>query len=185
MNKFLVFFIVAFQIFFSGCSRQLSEENISPPSKISGEIRAKAADKLIKKYDLMLVGTSAAMPGGVINNLGLVFHIHKVLTREQAREILVGCVEELISEVNMNKEIRPYLKNYPFTPKNITITLVIYNSNGTDVFDPDIGAASASHGKIWYATVASKRSYSYKSEYKESFDEAVKLVQEAQSKQKK
>ena len=66
------------------------------------------------------------MPEGVINNLGILFQVKRKLSIEQAREILVDCVQEFLTEINSNEEIRPYLENFPFTSKNIHIALLTF-----------------------------------------------------------
>lgn len=182
VNKFIIFLI--FFAHFSSCTSNTQElqDEVRSPSHIAGEIRTRAANKMAKKYNLIVVGMSAAMPEGIINNLGLRFHIHQAIKIEQARQILVNCVQELLTDINSNEEIRPYLEMYPFTPQNITISIIIYQKNGAEVFDPGICAARATRGKIWYSTMDKKNVYEYKSEYKESFEEAVKLVKESESK---
>lgn len=166
--------------FLGGCTLEQPQEELSKEEKLAFQIRSKIAHKFIKKYDMQMVGFSAAMPGGVINNLGLLFQVFRVLTREEAREILVDAVQEFLSEVNSNEEIRPYLKVYPFAAKNITVSIYIRGPKNESLFDPDISVATAYGGKIWYKTNDKKHKNDYKSEYEESFEEAVKLVNETQ-----
>jgi hypothetical protein len=148
--------------------------------KIANQVLTKLAGQLTKKYHLKVVGDSAEMPEGVISNLGLRFHIRRVLKKEELREILVGCVEAFLEEINSNEEIRPYLGVYPFTPKNISIGIIMLTSEGKDVYDPDIEASFAGGGKLWYGTTARNQKYGYKSEYEENFEEAKDLVKKAQ-----
>jgi len=180
MNKFWTFFLCISLLCLEGCGPR---EELSREEELAFQIRSKVAHKLVAKYDMKMIGFSAAMPEGVINNLGLLFQVFRVLTIEEAREILVDGVQEFLSEINSNEEIRPYLKVYPFTPKNITIDVYVSGSKGEDVYDPNIEAAIVSRGKLWYATKDKNQKYGYKSEYEESFEEAVKLVSEAHSKQ--
>ena len=182
MNKYLTIFYMILS-FLVGCGPP--NEQLSHEEKLAFQIRSKIAHKLVVKYDMKVIGFSAAMPAGVINNLGLLFQVSRILTREEARVILVDGVQEFLAEVNANEEIRPYLKAYPFTAKNITVDIYMRGSKGENVYDPNIEAASAYGGKIWYATKDKNKKYGYKSEYKESFEEAVKLVDEAHANQQR
>jgi hypothetical protein len=149
--------------------------------KLANQILAKLAKQLTSKYHLRVVGDSAAMPGGVINELGLIFDIYRALTKEEIREILVGCVEAFLQEINSNEEIRPHLKVFPFTAKNVSISLGIYQADRKEIYDPGISSAWASNGKIRYNTKNKHQKYGYKNEYRESFEEAEQLVKEAQN----
>jgi|GEM_PF-2624313 hypothetical protein len=155
----------------------VSHQKPSQASMITSEIQAKLAKKLTQKYEMSVSGDSVAMPGGIVNNLGLCFHVYRVLKKEEIRKILVGCVEYFVNEINSNEKIRPYLEKYPFGPKNITIGLIMYTSEEGDVYDPDIEAAFAAGGVIWYGTKGKDQEFGYKNEYRESFEDAAKLVQ--------
>ena len=151
--------------------------------KIANQVLTKLAGQLAKKYHLKVVGHSAEMPEGIINKLGLIFHIYQSLTREEIREILVDCVEAFLIEINSNKEIRLYLKVYPFTADNVSIILGIYQTNGKNIYDPEISSAWASRGKLRYATEEKGQKYGYKNEYEESFEEAEELVKQSKKDQ--
>jgi len=171
------FFFCLLLMFVEGQAFEEGLEQLSQVDQLTLSIQYKIAHKFVKKYDMKVIGDSAAMPEGIINNLGLLFQVFQVQTREQAREILVDCVQEFLSEINSNKEIRPHLKVYPFTAKNITIDLYSRSIDDIeDLFDPDIMIASARFGKIWYKIEDENQKSSLKSEYEEAFDEAVKLV---------
>src|SRR5690349_1050648 len=82
------------------------------------EIRANVGKKLAKKHQMELISVGGGMNGSVYM-IGLGFEIHHPMDRAEARERIVDCVEELLRTVNENEEIRPFLKNYPFTTKNV------------------------------------------------------------------
>lgn len=174
----IIIAINVFMLFCFGCS-SIPHVNHAKEVKLVTQIQAKLAKRLASKHHLSLSGDVTAMPGGVIKEVGLLFHSHRILSIEEAREILVDCVQEFLSEINTNEEIRPFLENYPFTPKNIDIAIFIKDSNGIGVYDPNLNTVSASSGKLYYKTVSKDDTFNYKSEYKETFDEAFKLVNQA------
>src|SRR4051794_40086024 len=86
---------------------------------------AKAAKIIKEKYNLKPCGEGAAMPGGPIQDLTLCFDTKYPHTKEQLRELLITSAQELLNQVNTNHEIQEFLKDQPFTIKNIQI--IIYN----------------------------------------------------------
>jgi hypothetical protein len=180
MRNFFVLFIF---LVLQGC-KPTNTLNIkhSKADQLVTRIELNLAKKLEAKYNIQTVGDSAQMPENVINNLGLMFQVNRILSKNEAREILVDCVLEFLAEVNSNEEIRPYLEYYPFTPVNISIALYISGPDGEDVYDPDLEVASARNGKLRYATKDKNQKFGYKSEYEETFEEALKLVKQAPSK---
>lgn len=176
MNKIFVASACVIALFSGGC---MSSSNIeySKEDRLVTQIEAKLAQHLAAKYGLRVVGDSTSMPGGVIKEVGLLFQVNHLLTREEARELLVNCVQEFLSEMNSNEEIRPHLENYPFTSKNIDITVFIKDQKGKDVFDPNLGVVHARFGKLDYATYKKENEfYQHQSDYEETFEEAEKLV---------
>jgi hypothetical protein len=142
---------------------------------IADKIRAKVAKTLIKRHNMDWIATSAGMMGSVYM-IGFSFQINHPMDRNEARCRLVDCVEELIQAVNENVEIRPFLKNYPFTTKNVKIAIFISQPDGTNVYDPDFSVVSIceSNEIIFYTNEPNK--IPYKNEYHEPYQEALSLV---------
>jgi len=44
--------------------------------------------------------------------------------------MIVDLVQEYLKEINTNKKIRPYLRNYPFTLENLEFTIFILQPDG-------------------------------------------------------
>lgn len=142
------------------------------------EIRTNVGKKLAKKHHMDLIGVTGGMMGSVYL-IGVHFQIHHPMNSDEARERIIDCVQELLAAVNANEEIRPFLKNYPFTEKNIDITIFTTNPDGSEVFDPYIRVVSANPvGVLIYRTEdqTSARKMSYKSVYEESYSQAVEKL---------
>lgn len=140
------------------------------------KITANVEAKLVKRYSMRVVGRTGGMID-YVNVLGLSFQIHGPLTKDKLREILVDCVEEFLSQINSDEKLRPFLKNYPFTPKEINIAIFVVDDTGRKIYDPSITVASAYHGKIWYDTVDINDNFGYKSSTEEDYKTARKIVQ--------
>ena len=87
-------------------------------------------------------------------------------------------MEEFLAPINANKELRPKLKNYPFTSNEIEITLFVINSNGLEIYDPFIGVATAMDNELIFKTIDPVDTIKYKSKFVEKYEEALKIINE-------
>jgi hypothetical protein len=143
---------------------------------IAREIRGKVARKLSKKHQMDCIGVGGGMMDSVYM-IGLTFQIYHIMDQAEARERIVDCVEEILNAINGNQEIRPYLKNYPFTTKNLQVAISVKQSDGRDVFDPDFEMVFIFESDdIDYCTVDSANTRRYKNQYRESYKEALAMV---------
>lgn len=113
---------------------------------------------------------------GSVYMIGLTFQIHHPMDRNEARMRIVDCVEELIKAVNENIEIRPFLKDYPFTTKNVHVAIFTNYPNGKEVFDPYIRVVSIYKSDDIYFSTKEPNKIPYKNRYRESYKEALALV---------
>ncbi|HEV8052733.1 MAG TPA: hypothetical protein VGP47_09570 [Parachlamydiaceae bacterium] len=148
---------------------------------MASKIRGATAHKLAKRYNMRISGITGGM-ADCVNLLGLDFQIQGPLSKEQLRRILIDSVQELLNAVNLDDQIRPFLKNYPFTEKQIIITLFIKDKNGNDVYDPEIAVASSWHGTINYNTDDKDNKYVYKQKIKEDYQTALKIINDENKK---
>jgi hypothetical protein len=133
--------------------------------------------KISKKYNLFLSAIGGGTDDQGIWLVNFMFDRRgKPYTIQESRAVIVDCIEELLSEINNDQEIRPYLKEYPFTPKNVSLTIISYDENGYDLVDPDLSVVSSSRGEINYSTTDPKNSYKYKLDIYESYEEAVAIL---------
>ena len=87
---------------------------------------------------------------------------------DQARELLVDCVELFLAEINSNEKMRPYLFNQPFSVEDIGITIFIHDEKGKKLFDPYISVVSLDWGKVSFRTNDPDKEYTYKLRVSES-----------------
>ena len=162
-------------IFISGTKM---EYVIPEYEKISDKITAKTAKKLSKKYQLDPAGSGGSMMHDV-EMLALSFNCYRPLSIDESRRLVVGCVNEYLNSVNENKEIRPYLHNFPFTEENLEIVIFFYeNNNFKDVQPGQVSCASTVKGKIFYHTKDSQDEYKLETLHQETYEEALRIVKE-------
>lgn len=75
-----------------------------------------------------------------INNLHYYYESNKKVTVPEAREILVLHVEELLNRINSDLDIRPYLCEYPFRSKYITLGFDFFDENGNECRTPYVAS---------------------------------------------
>jgi hypothetical protein len=139
------------------------------------EIRAKVGKKLAQKHHMDPIGVHGGMMGSVYI-IGLSFQIHHPLDRDEARALIVDSVEELLAAVNSNEEIRPYLKDYPFTTKNVELSIYSNYADGRQVFDPYIRVASVFTSDCITFSTKVPNQVEYKHRYREPYAEALTKI---------
>lgn len=142
--------------------------------KLAHEITEKTAKKLKEQKGLSLAGTGGQMMND-IQMMMMGFNFYKVVDIETARQLLTDSVQEYLSAINSNEKIRPYLHNYPFTPKNVEIVIYFYNPDRSKVPNGKINIAEASRDEIIYY-IDYPEKHTIKTIHEETYEEALKLV---------
>jgi hypothetical protein len=140
------------------------------------------SEKIVKqfkeKYDLHFIGIGQSGDKKTIRTLLLSFNLYHTLSKEQGRELITKCAEEFLYEVNNFHEIRPYLTQLPFRVENIKLQLFLYSdSRQEDTVDPNIWVISLYEGVINYKIADAQNPYVNKSWEKESYEDALRIVQ--------
>jgi hypothetical protein len=177
--KFAVAFII-FLLFFTGfvMSNRCPDYQPSKGEQLVNSILAKTAEIIKKKHNIKPSGAGAAMPGGPIKELTLCFDTKGPYSKEQLRGLLIKSAHELLKQVNECEAIQQFIKNPPFTIRNVEI--IIYNNDkgGNDVYDPEISTGSISQGNLIYRTTDKDDDFKYKNRFEESYEEALKAIKE-------
>ena len=131
------------------------------------------------KYQMKLVCTGGGLIDG-INLMDLKFQLYgPPFTEMEARQLIVNCVDDYLQLVNQDETLRPFLRDYPFTPQNLDID-VFFHDPITRIMrvDPAMGSVSNWEGKIAYLTDDPADRFKYKSKKYESYDEAVAILKQ-------
>lgn len=133
--RFLLCALVLFLLILQSCS----SDYVSPIYVNSGKNYPKLANRIINQnaeqykkkrgWDLISLGGSYTTD---VKTLKIQYWIYEEVDISQARALYVECVDSLLVLVNSDLEIRPYLHDFPFTWKNISIILAFYKRDGTE-----------------------------------------------------
>ncbi len=177
MKRFLVVFLALFIV---GCDLN-HVENLYEPDKneLANIALRKAAKNLKQKANLRLSGDGGQMMDQ-IKMLALSFHYYELIDIEKGRELLISSVNELVTTVNEDLRIRPYLANYPFDYRNVEIRIFLYNPDGSFVSKGNLSVIKADRGEFTYAIDDPKDEFAFKIKIlKETYEEALAKQQES------
>ena len=110
-----------------------------------------------------------------IQMMAMSFYLYHEVDLKEARELLVYIINEYLSEINSNIEIRPFLHEYPFTAKNVEIRIWAYNPDGSKLSPEKIYYISNIKGRLRYYIRGSDPREAI---CEETYAEASKLVNE-------
>ena len=72
------------------------------------------------------------------------------LNISSGRKLITDISEEILTQINSDVKIRSSLKNYPFTSKNIHISIFFQDIDGKTIFQPDLNIISTFNDEIFY-----------------------------------
>lgn len=136
--------------------------------KIADKITDRTAKKLKEEKKLILIGTGGRMMDD-IQMMAMSFNYYHEVNLEQARELIVYSINQYLSDINNNQEIRSYLHEYPFSSKNVEIMIFIYGPDRLELSPEKIYCIAYRKGIIKYYT-RSDRDHPI---CKETYDEAL------------
>ena len=144
-------------------------------------------DRIINQTDLQLkkeknlhaIGSGGSMMGD-IQLAEIYFQYFHLVNLEEARVLLVYAIQTFLKNINENKEVRPYLHNYPFTTKNIEINIWILQPNGHYPDQGNIELLALENGILKYKLVAPSEFAPWPILKEETYEEALKILAENQ-----
>lgn len=165
--KFFITYIITFlgSLFFP-----------SPPKYelISNKVVSQTSKNISESENLNPIGSGGSMMEDV-KMLSISFITKELINKERGRELIHQCANQLISNVNQNEEIRPYLHNYPFTYKNVEIRIFNRDKNSISAVYPELSTVSLIDGIIYYKYYENN---TRKKVLTETFEEAEKILNE-------
>lgn len=151
--------------------------NASPKHVQEAERIIRIYTKQMKKdRALYAIGTGGAMMYDV-QEITLHFVSYAKLDVAQAREVFVDCCEGLITTVNADEKIRPFLRDYPFTIKNADIMISFQKKSGGHVDSEYVAFVCCSKNFIHYAYHDNDKDMLTRIT-KEPYEEALRIVKE-------
>ncbi len=126
---------------------------------------------LCKRYNMQSAGLGLMSMDNIVTAIDLHFYMERPLQKEEAVQIVVDCVEELVKCANANKELRIFMRNYPFTFKNVGVSIMMRNTDGSTIQAPGVSLVSCSMGDISYYIKEGECMEDYA--YPETFEKVV------------
>ena len=140
------------------------------------EINHQISNEMVKDKQLYLIGVGGSSMLGIdYRMLSFSYYRDKELKIEEARKDMAEVICKYLKAINQEKELRPFLRNYPFDSSNIEITLFVHDKKGNKVPQGSLTLIEAVDGKISYYVAP----FEVKSEpiLEETFEEALEKVQ--------
>ncbi|MBI3259663.1 MAG: hypothetical protein HYZ54_09345 [Ignavibacteriae bacterium] len=144
--------------------------------RFADKITTNVAKKLKEEHDLYLVGIGGSMMYSV-ETMSMSFRYYHDITLEEARKLLATAVKEYLSAINSDEKIRPYLKEYPFTAKNVEIDVLIFQANDPQALSDKIYYISAMNDLLSYYVADKTGQSGRRAICKESYEEALQLLE--------
>ena len=135
----------------TGCACQQSKK-----MTLFNEIKTNYIQTIAKNEKLYLEGSGGSVMGGpnsdLVRKFNFAFRSQKLMNLSQARALTIRCVEQLLSMVNENEDIRPFLEFYPFPLAGVDLTLSFPPYDKSDPYSDKmyINTIFFMDGKIYY-----------------------------------
>jgi len=177
MKKYFVFFIfIIIAINMNSCAdNRNAYTGLGEEDKLLYRFINSEGKRLGKKYNMIQCCNGLAGMDKV-ERIAISFNRYGIpLTEEEARILIIDCVEDFLKAINKDEKLKVFLRDYPFTAKNIDMAIYNFDKDNKGDLYPSIAVVSNYEGKIGYFTnIKSKLSYHTK-KY-ESFEEAVAIL---------
>src|ERR1700733_1214182 len=152
-------------------------DNRSEKAKIAHPIMFKVIDLLETRYHLRYAGREESSDKGAYKTIGLLFNKFGKMSKDEGRKTIIDCVNVLLNEINSDSQLQPFLIEKPFTLSNVEIMIIVFTDEGKDIFYPDIQVFAFFCGKVHYSTNSPGHKYGHYTEEKETFEEAVRIIE--------
>jgi hypothetical protein len=133
----------------------------------------KYSNFLQKTEGFEVFGTGGAMTTNV-KSVFVSYVSNKNVGLEEARKIYISVIENLVKEYNNDKEIRPYLNDYPFTYNNIDLH-ISFKNKGNYIGNKKIAFILKAKGIIYY-DIFDEKLDDFIDIYQEPYEEGLKII---------
>ena len=149
MKGHVKLFIFLFFILIVGPKLNAKEAKKSDYLKYVHEIVDDFVKQMGKKHQLYCYGSGGSMPTDV-QTIEVLFISYKKSTVEDARKMEVDAIEELLKRINAHTKIRPYLREYPFGPDRVDVSISFRTESDDYPLDGSVAFVSLGRNKIYY-----------------------------------
>ena len=150
-----------------------------PDERYVSEVINEFAKAAVKEFGVEVCSSGASMPYDV-QSIIVNFAMKKQTTIEEARELIVRLTKRFVEITNKHEKLRPYLREYPFSPYRADIYLRFHDKMGRLYDEGSVdGVTINNHKQVSYSTVSKKTSKEDRSSevtFKEPYEKAVEIV---------
>ena len=171
--------IIAFAMiaFFSCCSKTRTNE--SAPGDIAYQTIAEFSKEM--KENGFYLSMCGGRFGDEIGKFNLGFHTKKKVDLQEARKTMIYSVSRFLKSVNDNEKINSFLKERPFSEKNLTFHIHFVDEDKSEYIDGSISAVHVIHVDYKETTIVHYDIYDPAKDdwvecYRETYEEAERIV---------
>ncbi len=161
-------------------------KNSPPPKRADMKYVDEVIQEFIKvakkEFGVTPYGTGASMPFDV-EKICVDFQLKKKATVEEARTLMVRLKEKFAEIVNKHEQLRPYLREFPFSPGRADVNLRFCNNQGLRNTDGSINYVLVGSNKNIYYFSSNLLTPNKDNQLQEPYDEAVKIVHSKKSRE--
>jgi hypothetical protein len=140
------------------------------------EITSTFVKEMYKKYGLYCGSSGGEMPYDV-EEISVSLIAYRNATIEQARELEVKATERFVQIINAHEKIRPFLREYPFSPSRADVS-ISFEKKGKPFSDySEVEFICHAKNKLHYLAYDPDHPYVGKLIKEEPYEEALKIVQ--------
>ena len=144
--------------------------------EIAHAITLKTAKELQQEKGMQLMATGGGMIDNV-NHLTLRLAYLLPLKEKEARVLLIETLDQYLGNINSDEEVRPFLNNYPFKVKDISLSISFHHPDGSRIIPGKLDYVIISDGVLTYYTLDQQGRVSLKL-LQETLKEARQKIQE-------
>ncbi len=103
-----------------------------------------------KEYGLTPLSIGGSMPSGLVLKADASVRGKRDVSEDEAREVFLNCIQDLLRRFNGSKELRPYLIRYPFTSDLVDYSISFDDLAEGSVLPPSISCITAFRNTLLY-----------------------------------
>lgn len=176
-GKILLFILMSFW-----CGSFMNANEIRHPeySKYVSEVIRDSTNEMEKEYGVFCVGSGGSMPDDV-EVFSIRYVAYQKASIEQARELEVNAIQKLLQKINTHANLRPFLREYPFSVPRADVSIAFENKKSGNFYDDGSVARVTQIGNKIYYRALNPTTNQFIPLAEEPYEEALKKVRIAQS----
>lgn len=143
--------------------------------KYVSDVTASFAREIEAEFNFYCCGDGGSMPNDV-EEIDVSFITERKMTLEEAREVEVYMVTRFLELINAHEKLRPFLREYPFSPQRVSVSVSGRDHTDRHFSDGSVASVFLCKGNLCYYSCDPVSGH-LKSLQKEPFVEAVKIVE--------